>query len=50
MDSTGTAPLESVPTAWEDTRDGSFFRVAAHLLDPAWVEGASGLLAANDPD
>ncbi len=42
--------LESVPTTWNDVLDGQFFRITCHLLDPAVVEAASGLLAANDLD
>lgn len=50
MDSTGTSTLESVPTTWDDARDSAFFRVVTHLLAAGWLEGASGLLAANDRD
>ena len=42
--------IEAVPTAWDDVRDGQFFRIVAHLLDCHLVEGASALLAANDSE
>jgi hypothetical protein len=42
--------FESVPTTWDDVRDGQFFRIVQHVLDPRLVEGASCLLAANDPE
>jgi hypothetical protein len=41
---------ESVPTTWDDVRDGTFFRIVSHLLDCHTVEAASGLLAANDSE
>lgn len=40
--------IESVPTTWDDARDGAFFRIVAHLLHADLVEAASCLLAAND--
>lgn len=40
---------ESVPTSWDDDRDGQFFRIVAHLLSAQLLEAASSLLAANDP-
>jgi len=42
--------IESVPTIWDHARDGQFFRLVTHLLDARFVEGASCLLAANDPE
>jgi hypothetical protein len=42
--------IESVPTAWDDVRDGQFFRIVGHLMDARFVEGASLLLAANDAE
>jgi hypothetical protein len=42
------ASIESVPTAWDEDRDTSFFRIVGHLLDAHYLEGASVLLAAND--
>jgi hypothetical protein len=42
--------IESVPTTWDDVRDGQFFRIVQHLLDPRVLEAASCLLAANDSD
>jgi hypothetical protein len=40
--------FESVPTTWDDLRDGSFFRIVSHVLDGRLLEAASCLLAAND--
>lgn len=42
--------LESVPTVWDDARDGDFFRVVAHGFTPRWLEAASLLLLTNDID
>lgn len=42
--------LESVPTTWNDVLDVQFFRITAHVLDPAFTEAASSLLGANDSD
>ena len=42
--------IESVPTTWDDVRDGQFFRIVGHLLDCHLVEAASCLLAANDSE
>jgi hypothetical protein len=42
--------IESVPTTWDELRDGGFFRIVGHLLEAHYLEGASGLLAANDPE
>jgi len=42
--------IESVPTTWDDVRDGQFFRIVCHVLDAALLEGASALLGANDSD
>jgi hypothetical protein len=44
------SPIESVPTIWDDTRDGAFFRIVSHALDARLLEAASSLLAANDPE
>ena len=43
-------PLESVPTTWDDARDGQFFRIVSHVLDARFLEAASSLLGANDPE
>ena len=43
-------PVESVPTTWDDTRDGDFFRVVSHVFSPRWLEAASLLLLTNDVD
>jgi hypothetical protein len=40
--------FESVPTTWDDIRDGQFFRIVGHLLDNQVLEAASCLLSAND--
>jgi len=42
--------IESVPTTWDDVRDGQFFRIVSHLLDCHVVEAATSLLAANDTE
>ncbi len=42
--------LESVPTTWDDVRDDTFFRIVSHVLDCHFLEAASCLLLANDPD
>ena len=42
--------IESVPTTWDDVRDGQFFRIVSHVLDCHVVEAASSLLAANDTE
>ena len=40
--------IESVPTVWDDTRDGDFFRIVLHVLDAAFELWASAMLASND--
>ncbi|MCU1602756.1 MAG: hypothetical protein JWO22_3465 [Frankiales bacterium] len=42
--------FESVPTTWDDERDGQFFRIVSHLLQCPVLEAASCLLAANDSE
>jgi hypothetical protein len=42
--------IESVPTTWDDARDGTFFRVTLHALDARFLEAGTVLLAANDRD
>lgn len=42
--------FESVPTTWDDVRDGQFFRIVGHLLDCHLLEAATTLLAANDSE
>ena len=42
--------IESVPTTWDDLRDGQFFRIVGHVLDCHVLEAASCLLAANDSE
>ena len=29
---------ESIPTTWDDARNGQFFRITAHLLDARLLE------------
>lgn len=41
---------ESVPTSWDDVRDGAFFRIVGHLLDAAFLEQATNQLAAFDSE
>ena len=43
-----TAVLESVPTTWDDVRDGAFFRLVAALFHPDVLLGATVLLASYD--
>ena len=40
--------IESVPSTWDDGRDGRFFRIVSHVLEAHFLEAASSLLAAND--
>jgi len=42
--------FESVPTTWDDVRDGQFFRIVCHVLDARLLEAASCLLSANDAE
>ena len=42
--------IESVPTTWDDIRDGQFFRIVGHLLDAHIVDAGSALLASNDTE
>jgi hypothetical protein len=42
--------IESVPTVWDDTRDGTFFRIVLHVLAPDVELWASALLASNDSE
>lgn len=42
--------LESVPTVWDDARDGTFFRTVLHVLDTGFELWASAMLAANDSE
>ena len=39
---------ETIPTTWDDARDGQFFRITAHVLDARFLEAATSLLMAND--
>jgi hypothetical protein len=42
--------IETIPTVWDDERDGQFFRITASLFEPHFCSGAGGLLASYDPD
>lgn len=42
--------IESVPTTWDDDRDGHFFRIVSHVLQARFLEAATSLLAANDDE
>ena len=42
--------FESVPSTWDDVRDGQFFRIVSHVLGRQLLEAASSLLGANDPE
>ena len=41
---------ESLYTTWDDVRDGEFYRIVADLFCPAFLAGASALLASYDDD
>jgi hypothetical protein len=42
--------IESVPTTWDDVRDGHFFSIVSHVFEPRFLEAASCLLSANDSE
>jgi hypothetical protein len=42
--------FETVPSTWDDVRDGQFFRIVSHVLEPRLLEAASALLGANDAE
>lgn len=42
--------IETIPTFWDDERDGQFFRITSSLFEPAFCSGAGALLASYDPD
>jgi hypothetical protein len=42
--------LESIPTVWVEERDTTFFRCVITTFSPAFLAGASVLLASYDPD
>ncbi|MFN2537748.1 MAG: hypothetical protein ABR549_06295 [Mycobacteriales bacterium] len=42
--------FESVPTTWDDIRDGQFFRIVGHVLRAQLVDAGTTLLAANDTE
>ncbi len=42
--------IESVPTTWDDTLDGQFFRIVSHVFPARMLEAATSLLIANDPE
>lgn len=46
---TPSTPPEQIPTTWSDERDGAFFHLVRHLLSPAFLAGATVLLASYDP-
>ncbi|HSP38894.1 MAG TPA: hypothetical protein VLR26_14205 [Frankiaceae bacterium] len=39
---------ETMDTDWDDARDGQFYRMVADLFPPAFLAGASALLASYD--
>ena len=41
---------ETIPTTWDDARDGQFFRITAHVFDARFLEATSSLLTANDSE
>ena len=38
-------PIETIPTTWDDSRDGAFFRITAGLFSGDFCFGAGVLLA-----
>jgi hypothetical protein len=42
--------IESVPSLWDEERDGAFFRLVSRLFSPEVVYTAGVLLAGNDPE
>jgi len=42
--------IETIPTMWDDSRDGAFFRITARLFSCDFCRGASVLLASYDVD
>lgn len=40
--------IETIPTTWDDTQDGAFFRLIEGLFTPAFTFGAGVLLASYD--
>ncbi|MBV9872512.1 MAG: hypothetical protein JO214_18010 [Frankiaceae bacterium] len=42
--------VERIPTTWDDSRDDAFFRIAAQIFPPTFVEIAGALLASFDRD
>jgi hypothetical protein len=47
MDTTG---IETIPTSWDEERDGRFFRLTASLFPSEFCAGAGALLASYDRD
>ena len=45
-----TTRHESVPELWLEERDVPFFKLTARFFSPAFLAGASVLLASYDPD
>jgi len=41
-------PFETIPTMWDESRDGAFFRITARLFAGDFCLGASVLLASYD--
>jgi len=44
-----TTERDRVPTEWSDERDVAFFRITSRVFPPAFLAGASALLASYDP-
>ncbi len=38
------------PSSWDDARDGAFYRIVADLFPPAFLAGATVLLASYDDE
>ena len=47
--STTTTPRGTAPAAWS-AQDESFFRIVRELFAPAYLQGATVLLASYDPE
>ena len=41
---------DTVPSTWDDARDGEFFRIVSDLFSPSFTAGAGVLLASYDSD
>ncbi len=42
--------METIPTTWQDARDGEFFRLTATTFSTSFTAGAGVLLASYDDE